>query len=101
MYGMSYSLMSGYQSTSNATVVLDNVQNVNSPLHGSAPVGNNRGNQNRGALSHPVVPRLTNTSVVVLRQQMDDSNHELVNMLTNQMGDVFNPIVQEWTETNR
>src|ERR1051325_4669382 len=32
---------------------------------------------------------------------MDDSNHELVNMLTNQMGNVFNPIVQESTETNR
>ena len=32
---------------------------------------------------------------------MDDSNHELVNMLTNQMGNLFNPIVQESAETNR
>ncbi|CAL5207631.1 unnamed protein product [Lathyrus oleraceus] len=32
---------------------------------------------------------------------MDDSNHELVNMLTNQMGIVFNPLIQESTETNR
>ncbi|XP_058747094.1 uncharacterized protein LOC131620090 [Vicia villosa] len=40
-------------------------------------------------------------SVAVLRQQMDDSNHELVNMLTNQMGTVFNPIVQESAESNR
>ena len=98
---MLYSLMSGYQSTSNAAVVSDNVQNRNSPLQGSAPGGNNRGNLNRGAPSHPVVSPLTNTSVAVLRQQMDDSNHELVNMLTNQMGNVFNPIVQESAETNR
>src|ERR1044072_8629819 len=32
---------------------------------------------------------------------MDDSNHELVNMLTNQMGNVLNPIVQESIETNK
>ncbi|XP_050919014.1 uncharacterized protein LOC127136510 [Lathyrus oleraceus] len=44
---------------------------------------------------------LSNTSVAVLRQQMDDSNHELVNMLTNQMSTVFNPLIQESTETNR
>ena len=44
---------------------------------------------------------LNTTSVAVLRQQMDDSNHELVNMLTNQMGNVFNPIVKESVETNR
>ncbi|XP_050896617.1 uncharacterized protein LOC127103396 [Lathyrus oleraceus] len=44
---------------------------------------------------------LSNTSVAVLRQQMDDSNHELVNMLTNQMGTVLNPQIQEFAETNR
>ncbi|XP_050919279.1 uncharacterized protein LOC127136800 [Lathyrus oleraceus] len=44
---------------------------------------------------------LSNTSIAVLRQQMDDSNHELVNMLTNQMGTVFNPVIQESAETNR
>ncbi|XP_050896814.1 uncharacterized protein LOC127103605 [Lathyrus oleraceus] len=44
---------------------------------------------------------LSNTSIVALRQQMDDSNHELVNMLTNQMGTIFNPVIQESAETNR
>ncbi|XP_050909779.1 uncharacterized protein LOC127123621 [Lathyrus oleraceus] len=44
---------------------------------------------------------LSNTSIAVLRQQMDDSNHELVNMLTNQMGIIFNPVIQESAETNR
>ncbi|XP_058747190.1 uncharacterized protein LOC131620202 [Vicia villosa] len=45
------------------------------PLHGIP------NNQNR-------VVSLSNTSIAVLRQQMDYSNHELVNMLANQMGTV-------------
>ncbi|XP_050895158.1 uncharacterized protein LOC127101751 [Lathyrus oleraceus] len=44
---------------------------------------------------------LSNTSIAVLRQQMDDSNHELVNMLTNQMATVFNPVIQESADRNR
>ncbi|XP_050875138.1 uncharacterized protein LOC127078750 [Lathyrus oleraceus] len=44
---------------------------------------------------------LSNTSIAALRQQMDDSNHELVNMLTNQMGTVFNNVIQESAKTNR
>ena len=51
LYGILYSLIPGYQSTSNTTVVSDNVQNLNSPLQGSAPGGNNRGNLSRGAPS--------------------------------------------------
>jgi hypothetical protein len=95
LYGMPYSLMPGYQSTSSATLFSDNVQNTNPPLQGSAQGGNIRNNtQNR------TMP-LSNTSIAVLRQQMDDSNHELVNMLTNQMGTVFNPVIQESAETNR
>lgn len=91
LYGMSYSLMPGYQSTSSATLFLE----TNPPLQGSAQGGNIRNTtQNR------TMP-LSNTSVAVLRQQMDDSNHELVNMLTNQMGTIFNPLIQESTETNR
>ncbi|XP_050893866.1 uncharacterized protein LOC127100657 [Lathyrus oleraceus] len=44
---------------------------------------------------------LSNTSIAVLRQQMDYSNHQLVNMLTNQMGTVFNPVIHESAKTNR
>lgn len=100
VYGMPYSMMPGFQSTTNQAVVSNDVQNVSSPLQGSAP-GGNRGNQSRLVPNQPVVPPFTNTSVAVLRQQMDDSNHDLVNMLTNQMGHVINPIVQESAETNR
>jgi hypothetical protein len=42
---------------------------------------------------------LTNTSVAALRQQMDDSNHEMVNLLTTQIGTVFNPLIQNTNES--
>jgi len=29
-----------------------------------------------------------------LRQQMDESNHDMVNMLTQQIGTFFNPLIQ-------
>jgi len=34
----------------------------------------------------------------LLRQQMDESNHEMVNLLTQQIGTVFNPLIRD---TNR
>ena len=34
----------------------------------------------------------------MLRQQMDESNHEMVNLLTQQIGTVFNPLIRD---TNR
>ncbi|KAK2384605.1 hypothetical protein QL285_071934 [Trifolium repens] len=37
---------------------------------------------------------LTNNSMAVLRQQMDESNHDMVNALTQQIGTVFNPMLQ-------
>ena len=94
--------MPGYESTSNPSLLDDNAQNMNSPLQGSAPGRNslNWNNQNRVG-PPPLVSPLTNTLVAVLRQQMDDSNHELVNLLTNQMGYVINHVMQESVETNR
>jgi len=38
---------------------------------------------------------LTNASLVALRQQMEDSNHEMVNMLTQKIGTVFNPLIRD------
>jgi len=38
---------------------------------------------------------LTNASLMVLRQQMEDTNPEMVNMLTQQIGTVFNPLIQQ------
>jgi hypothetical protein len=44
------------------------------------------------------LPPLTTDLMNVLRQQMDESNHEMVNLLTLQIGTIFNPLIRE---TNR
>jgi len=38
---------------------------------------------------------LTNASLVALRQQVEDSNHEMVNMVTQQIGTVINPLIRD------
>ncbi|KEH19703.1 hypothetical protein MTR_8g466990 [Medicago truncatula] len=38
---------------------------------------------------------LTNASLVALRQQMEDCNHEMVNMLTQEIGTMFNPLIRD------
>jgi len=38
---------------------------------------------------------LINASVVALRQQMEDSNHERVNMVTQQIGTIINPLIRD------
>lgn len=64
IYGMSYSMMPGV-STFNQAVTYENIQNLSSPLQGSAP-GGSRGNQ--GFPYQPIVPSLINTYLAVLRQ---------------------------------
>jgi len=38
-------------------------------------------------------PALTIESMMLFRQQMDETNHEMVNLLTQQIGTVFNPLI--------
>jgi len=38
---------------------------------------------------------LTNNSLAALRQQMEESNHEMVNMVTQQIDTVINPLIRE------
>lgn len=53
--------------------------NINSPVQGSG-INVGRTNQALG-LRHPVqLPTLTNNSAAALRQQIDESNHEMVQM---------------------
>jgi len=40
------------------------------------------------------LPALTIVSMMLFRQQMDESNHEMVNLLTQQISMVFNPLIQ-------
>jgi len=44
------------------------------------------------------LPPLTTDSMNLLRKQMDESNHEMGNLLTQQIGTVFNPLIRD---TNR
>ena len=44
---------------------------------------------------------LTNASLVALRHQKEDCNHEMVNMLTQQIGTVFNPLIPETQNSYR
>jgi hypothetical protein len=39
------------------------------------------------------LPALTTESMMLFRKQMDESNHEMVNLLTQQIGMVFNPLI--------
>jgi len=39
------------------------------------------------------LPALTTESMMLFRQQMDESNHEMVNLLTQQSAMVFNPLI--------
>jgi len=40
------------------------------------------------------LPALTTKSMMMFRKQMDERNHEMVNLLTQQIGTVFNPLIQ-------
>ena len=72
-------------------------------LHNSPPVVSENLNTVHPQVYYPgpsvsgVNPQqtLNNASLVALRQLMEDSNHEMVNMLTQQIGTVFNPLIRD------
>jgi len=61
------------------------MHNIHSPLSSSS-FGRN------------TLPPLTTNSMNLLRQQTYESNHKMVNLLTQQIGTVFNPLIRD---TNR
>lgn len=76
--------------------------NASSPLQGSGSGVNNLGrSQPLGMGLHTQMSNLTNSSAVVLRQQMNESNHEMVQMLAQTMGTIFNPLIQNTTQSNQ
>ncbi|MCI18025.1 myb-related transcription factor, partial [Trifolium medium] len=52
------------------------------------------GNFPYGYTDNSSLSNITNTTLQSLRQQIDDSNHEMVNMMTQQMATVFNPVIE-------
>jgi len=87
-FGMPNSMMANVHN--NASVFVDQaslftMHNVHSPSSSSI-VGRN------------TLPPLTIDSMNSLRQQMDETNHKMVNLLTQQIGTMFNPLIRD---TNR
>src|ERR1044072_874959 len=102
---MPASLMAGIGT--HPSVYTDNVVAVHSPFNpyqgsGSAVHSNFRQNQPQGGFGfnqNALLPPITTNSFQVLRQTMDESNHEMVNTLTRQIGDVFNPLINNTNNT--
>jgi hypothetical protein len=83
LYGMHTTLMQGLQS--NPSLFSKTAPGAFSP---------NNQHMATGSAARNNMPTLTNTSLMSMRQQMDESNHDMVNMLTHQIGTVFNPLIQ-------
>lgn len=41
------------------------------------------------------IPTFTSSSVTVMSQQMNESNHEMIHMMTQQMGTILRPLIQD------
>ena len=48
-----------------------------------------------------VLPPLTNYSLQAVRQVVDDSNHDMVNMMTQQIGNAINPLINHTNNSNQ
>lgn len=57
------------------------------------PLANQFGRPPGLGFSSQSIPTFTSSSVAVMRQQMDESNHEMVHMLTQQMGTILRPFI--------
>ena len=87
-FGMPASMMAGIGT--HPAIYTDNVVAVSSPLNpyqasGSAVHSNFRQNQPQASFGfnqNTLLPPITTNSVQVLRQTMDETNHEMVNTLT-------------------
>lgn len=57
--------------------------------------------QPRGGLGYvpQVMPPLTTSFLLAMRQQVDDRNHDMVNMFTRHIGTMFNPLIQNTYHT--
>lgn len=98
-YGMPIAMMASMHPS--ASTYVDNAIIIVSPINpylesGSSVHNNGRMTQQLGGLRYipPGMPPITNTSLLSVRQQMDESNHKMVNILTRQISTMFNPLIQ-------
>lgn len=97
-YGMSISMMAGLHN--HASMFVDNDAIITPPLNpylesGSSisKLGRIRKPQGGFRYAPPIMPTFTNDSLVTMGKQMDEINHEMINMLTQQRGMVFNHLI--------
>ncbi|WJX45972.1 hypothetical protein P8452_32814 [Trifolium repens] len=86
-YGMPTSMMQGLQTS--ASLFTESAPDVFVPNNQIVS----------GSATRNINPSLTNNALNALRQQMDESNHDMVNMLTQQIGTVFNPLIQNTNQS--
>lgn len=99
-FGMPTAMMANLHNSS--STYADPLVNASSPLQGYGFGVNNLGqNQPLGMGLHTQMSNLTDNFVAVLRQQMDKSNHEMVQMLAQTMGIIFNLLIQNTTHSNQ
>lgn len=85
--------MSKYSDNAVATTPLYNHQNA------SASTINNMGRLWGICYIPQTTPSLNTTSMMVMRQQINESNLELVNTITQKMGTIFNPLITNTNQT--
>lgn len=98
-YGMSVAMMADLQM--NTSMYADNAMIVAFPFNPYLTLGSSINSLRREGWSQEglgyipqAIPPLTNNSPMDVRKHMDDSKHAIVNMLTQQIGTIFNPLIQ-------
>lgn len=72
-----------------------------SPQFGSGSGANQFMTNNQGSVGYSILPILTTENQMDFRQLMADSNHNMIGVLAQTMQEIFAPIVQNVTVTNR
>src|SRR3954470_1888326 len=88
-FGMPTSMMQGLHT--NPSLYSDSMMATSTSSLGGRPIGI--------GYNHQALPSLSTTSILSIRQQMDESNHEMVNALTQQMGTVFTPMINNTNQS--
>lgn len=100
-YGMPTSMMEILHI--NPSTFTDNIANVYSPILASGSAIGNPGRtiqpQVRMGFGSQAMPTLTTNYVMSMRQQLNESNHDMVNTLTQQMGNIFSPLIRNTNQS--
>ena len=80
VYGMQIAMMVGLHNS--ASTFCENAASIFFLYHASGPVGSQFSRLTGLNFLHQVIPTFTPSTIAVIRQHMNASNQEMVNMLT-------------------